>query len=101
MSQNWVAPITEHPGATLEEIQGEPDWNTGHSHRVGFENHDNRRPGFTGEQLHEGLEDESTVEEAKEQLERLRQKAHQKKLINFRDLVQGIKDFLSFSTPSP
>ncbi|KAL7944146.1 nitrate reductase [Trichoderma barbatum] len=93
MSKDWVAQITEHPGATLEEIQGEPDWNTGHSHRIGFKNHDSRRPGFTGEQLHEELEDETLVEEAKEQLERLRQKAHQKKLINFRDVVQGIKDF--------
>lgn len=93
MPRNWVAQIAEHPGASLEQIQGEPDWRIRHNHRTGFKNHDGRRPGFTEELLREELEDEDVVEDEEKQFERLRRKAHQNKLINFRDLVHGIKDF--------
>jgi nitrate reductase (NAD(P)H) len=95
MARNWIAQIADHPGATLEEIQNEPNWTAGRNHRVGYKNSENRVPGYNRDPdpFLEELHDKEVAAEADEQLERLRNKANHEKLINFRDIVQGIKDF--------
>ncbi|KAK3179404.1 hypothetical protein K4F52_009149 [Lecanicillium sp. MT-2017a] len=83
MTRNWVAQIAHHPGATLEEIQDEPQWVAGHNHRTGYKNADNRRPGFTGEPYFEENEDENVASDAEDQFRHLQEKARNEQLINF------------------
>lgn len=44
--------VTRHPGSSEKEVSDEPDWNTGHQHRVGYKNRRDRIPGKT----HRGAE---------------------------------------------
>ncbi|ENH65123.1 Nitrate reductase [NADH] 1 [Fusarium oxysporum f. sp. cubense race 1] len=46
-SKPWVVKVQAHPGSTAEEIRNEPDWVSGHQHRIGFRDRNNRLPGLT------------------------------------------------------
>ncbi|EXA28602.1 nitrate reductase (NADH) [Fusarium oxysporum f. sp. pisi HDV247] len=90
--QGWVVKVKHHPGASLEEVQGEPEWEAGHNHHVGLKNQEGRRPGYAGEEF--GLEElDGDIRDAREKFHRLQEKATKDELVNFRDIVQGIKDF--------
>jgi nitrate reductase (NAD(P)H) len=39
--------VKYHPESTSAEINNEPEWGSGHEHRVGFINAQNRVPGLT------------------------------------------------------
>lgn len=91
--KSWLAREVSHPGATLEEIQDEPDWTAGHSHRIGFKTHDDRRAGFITGGPDDELTDSKIVEAARRKFELLRGKARKGELINFRDVVKGMTDF--------
>lgn len=95
MVQDWISRALSHPGATIEEIQDEPDWEAGHSHRVGFKNRQNRRPGFvsSGPDDENEIVDEQLIREAREKFELVRGKAREGKFVNFRDIVKGLQDF--------
>lgn len=80
----WTVQVRNHPGSSPEEIRNEPDWASGHQHRIGFKNRQNRVPGIT--HSHEGYKKE--IEKARHGLEELRQEAKAGQLINFRDLVE-------------
>ena len=92
-SHAWLAYEIAHPGATLEEIQAEPDWEAGHDHRVGFKAADGRRAGHVTGGPDDELADPKIVEEARRKFELLRGKVGKGERINFRDVVQGMTDF--------
>ncbi|OLN97767.1 Nitrate reductase [NADH] protein-like protein [Colletotrichum chlorophyti] len=45
-TSHFIISKTDHPGSTRREIENEPNWGSGHNHRVGFKNKDNRVPGY-------------------------------------------------------
>lgn len=92
-SNTWLAHELTHPGATLEEIQNEPDWSAGHNHRVGFKTIDDRRVGYVTGGPDDEEADERIVAEARRKFELLRGKAKKGERINFRDVVKGMTDF--------
>lgn len=79
----WHVRVKQHPGSTTEEIEDEPEWGSGHQHRVGYKNRDDRWPGLT----HLGEEEEEDVEEAVEEYKELAQKEKKGDLVNFRDVI--------------
>ncbi|PKS12473.1 hypothetical protein jhhlp_000679 [Lomentospora prolificans] len=90
----WVIRAKEHPGATFEEIQNEPAWESGHQHRIGFRNADNRLPGFThGLQPLSAEEEEAIVREARKKFKSIQDKEDKGELVNWRDIVGGLHDF--------
>ncbi|OHW98199.1 nitrate reductase [Colletotrichum incanum] len=48
-TSHFVVKKTDHPGSSQEEIENEPNWGSGHNHRIGFKNRDNRVPGYIAE----------------------------------------------------
>lgn len=92
-TKTWFAHEISHPGASLEEIQEEPDWAVGHSHRVGLKTYEGRRAGHTAGGPDDELTDPKIVETARQKFELLRGKARKGELINFRDVVKGMTDF--------
>lgn len=83
----WRVQVQEHPGSGAHDITNEPDWESGHNHRIGFNNRDHRRPGITSERdeyYHE-------IEEALRDQQYLADRVSAGKLINFRDVVQRQK----------
>lgn len=100
----WVAKLAAHPGASLSEIMGEPEWEAGHAHRIGFKNVDDRVPGHTTEDPDYGEEEileQKLVGEARQKFDLLRQRARDGKLINFRDVVNGLEDFQLMHPSAP
>ncbi|KAF4415881.1 nitrate reductase (NADH) [Fusarium acutatum] len=87
-SKPWVVKVQAHPGSTAEEIWNEPDWASGHQHRIGFRDRNNRLPGLTHK-------DDEYREVAREKQKYLafQQRAKSGELINFRDLIENQKDF--------
>ena len=85
------AEVTGHPGSTAAEIASEPDWGTGHQHRVGFVNAAGRRAGLT----HDGdfevnNEDEKRfVEEAMRKYRETRERTKEGDLVNFDQVMQA------------
>lgn len=88
-----MAKLAAHPGATLEQIQGEPHWEASQN-RIGLKNRHNRRPGICGGEYegHIDQDEESLVGEARTKFKALQDKAKKGELLNFRDIVQGLKD---------
>jgi len=83
--------VRNHPGSTTHEIKNEPDWGSGHQHRVGFKNDQNRIPGLT----HSGDEREEEsdfTEDAIDKYQQLRNEVSEGKLVNFRDIITGQED---------
>nr|POF18611.1 nitrate reductase [nadh] 1 [Quercus suber] len=104
----WRVQVHQHPGSSEQEINDEPDWTSGHEHRVGYRNRQDRFPGLTHEQdegeLPPGLtrstgstsSDETEEQfdaDAKEALDTLREQAKAGELLNFRDIISKEKDF--------
>lgn len=81
----WVVKVKDHPGSSAQEIDDEPDWSSGHTHRIGFKNRDDRVPGVT----HKRNDYSEEIKRAKEQLRQLREEAKGGKLVNFRDLIES------------
>ncbi|KAK2629718.1 hypothetical protein QTJ16_000538 [Diplocarpon rosae] len=89
--------VQHHPGATLQDIENEPDWGRGHQHRVGFVNGQDRVPGLThaGDEHEDDSDphDELSIEDARKRYEKLRDDEEKGKLVNFRDVINAQKDF--------
>ncbi|KAK5115853.1 hypothetical protein LTR85_009447 [Meristemomyces frigidus] len=99
----WRVDVKQHPGSSEQDIKDEPQWTAGHQHRIGYRNRQDRFPGLThdadeGEvpELTNGTSSSGTEEdfdeEARQEYEKLRTRAEEGKLVNFRDIVQGEKD---------
>ncbi|KAK3400624.1 hypothetical protein B0T20DRAFT_451396 [Sordaria brevicollis] len=88
-STPWEVRVQDHPGSNVDEVNREPDWGANHSHRIGFVNRDDRRPGLT----HPREEYAEEIEEARRQLEEMRSKVDMGELVNFRDIIQSQRDF--------
>ncbi|CAI4214141.1 unnamed protein product [Parascedosporium putredinis] len=90
----WVVRAKEHPGATFDEIQDEPAWESGHNHRVGFRNKENRFAGFTHGMKPLSLEEEERIiKEARKKWKTIQDKQDKGDLVNWRDIVGGLHDF--------
>ncbi|KAF5975954.1 nitrate reductase (NADH) [Fusarium coicis] len=85
----WVVKVQAHPGSTAKEIRDEPDWVSGHQHRVGFRDRNNRLPGLAHKD--DGYREE--VAREKQKYLSFRKRAKSGELINFRDLIENQKDF--------
>lgn len=48
-TSHFIVQKQDHPGSSHQEIDNEPNWGSGHNHRVGFKNKDNRVPGYVEE----------------------------------------------------
>lgn len=93
-SKPWVVKVQAHPGSTAEEIRNEPDWVSGHQHRIGFRDRNNRLPGLT----HEDDEYREEVAREKQKYLAFQRRAKSGELINFRDLIENQKvSFLWFN----
>ncbi|CCC12775.1 unnamed protein product [Sordaria macrospora k-hell] len=88
-STPWEVRVQDHPGSSADEVNQEPDWEANHSHRIGFVNQDDRRPGLT----HPREEYAEEIEDARKQLEEMRSKVDMGELVNFRDIIQSQRDF--------
>ncbi|KAL5609456.1 hypothetical protein FOVSG1_004137 [Fusarium oxysporum f. sp. vasinfectum] len=88
-SKPWVVKVQAHPGSTAEEIRNEPDWVSGHQHRIGFRDRNNRLPGLT----HKDDEYREEVAREKQKYLAFQKRAKSGELINFRDLIENQKDF--------
>lgn len=87
--------VAGHPGSSRQEIRNEPDWGSGHEHRVGFRNLENRVPGLT----HSGDErDDSDVsqdveaDQSQQRYHDFEQRVREGKLLNFRDFINAQDD---------
>lgn len=85
-STRYVISKRDHPGSSQKEID-EPDWGSGHNHRVGFKNRDNRLPGYA----HPTRTKETKYPD-------LRDRKADAKLVNFRDLM-GMKEDVHLTRP--
>lgn len=83
-TKHWRVQIQGHPGSTAQEIADEPDWGTGHQHRVGYKNRANRLPGIT----HEHDEYRDDIAQFQAEREELRREVKAGKLVNFREVIQ-------------
>ena len=82
-----VEVVHDHPGSSSQEIADEPDWGTGHQHRIGFRNRQGRVAGFTHDldlpDPQERKEDEEFIEDAMRKYQELRQRTKKGDLIKF------------------
>ncbi|KAE9968988.1 hypothetical protein EG328_007142 [Venturia inaequalis] len=85
----WKVTVHEHPGSSWDDVLNEPEWGTGHNHRIGYKNNQDRVAGITHARDELSKEDEEAYEEYQE----LRDEAKKGDLLNFRDIVKGEKDF--------
>ncbi|KAF9875001.1 nitrate reductase [Colletotrichum karsti] len=72
-TSHFVVKKNDHPGSSRRDIENEPNWGSGHNHRVGFKNKDNRVPGY--------------VEEARGKLTAYHTRVNQGDLVNFEDII--------------
>jgi len=88
--------VRHHPGSSLQDIKNEPEWGSGHEHRVGFRNTQNRVPGLThsGDEREEDSDPREDVgaEQAANKYLKFRDEAAGGKLVNFRDLINAQED---------
>nr|POF13967.1 nitrate reductase [nadh] 1 [Quercus suber] len=104
----WRVQVRQHAGSSQQDIKNEPDWTSGHEHRIGYRNRQDRFPGLTHEQDEGELTPELTGsadstssddmeeqfdEDAKRDFDQLRQKVKEGDLVNFRDIISNEKDF--------
>ena len=91
-----AAVLSDHPGSSAHEIAEEPNWGSGHNHRIGYRNRQGRTPGFTHDGDHDPYENEDDrrfTEDAVRKYKHLRQEAKKGDLINFRDVMKNQTDF--------
>ena len=88
--------VSYHPGSTLEEIKREPEWGSGHEHRVGFINTQNHVPGLThsGDEREDDSDPSEDIEaeQAAEKYHAFQDEAEEGKLVNFRDIINAQED---------
>lgn len=83
----WKVTVHDHPGSSWDDVLNEPEWGTGHNHRIGYKNNQDRVAGITHARDELSKEDEEAYEEYQE----LRDEAKKGDLLNFRDIVKGEK----------
>ncbi|OQO12698.1 hypothetical protein B0A48_02161 [Cryoendolithus antarcticus] len=103
----WNVSIRDHPGSSAEDIHDEPNWTSGHQHRVGYRNDQGRLPGLTHDADEASdvpdltfpssgseSEDEQTFDEdARRRFQELKTRANKGDLLNFRDIITNQEDF--------
>ncbi|GKT58265.1 nitrate reductase [Colletotrichum tofieldiae] len=77
-TSHFVVKKKDHPGSSRQDIENEPDWGSGHNHRVGFKNRDNRVPGY--------------IAEAKGKLSAFHHRIDDGDLVNFEDIINAQED---------
>ncbi|KFA77101.1 hypothetical protein S40288_09733 [Stachybotrys chartarum IBT 40288] len=95
-TRHYVVRKREHPGSSSKEIAEEPNWGSGHNHRVGYKNRDNRLPGYA-----HGTDSSAPEEHKKEGRKKymdLRERQADGALLNFRDIV-GMKEDVHLTRP--
>ncbi|KAK3330022.1 hypothetical protein B0H66DRAFT_611244 [Apodospora peruviana] len=88
----WEVHVKSHPGSSVKDIENEPDWSKRRAHRIGYKDHDGRRPGIT----HTDYEEHEIPEDIKEAVRRrdeLRRKIDTGHLVNFRDVIEHQTSF--------
>lgn len=88
--------VRNHPGSSVQDIQNEPDWSSGHEHRIGFVNGQSRVPGLThsGDEIEDSdPHDEREAEEAQSRYQNFKEEVKEGKLVNFRDVIKAQEDF--------
>ncbi|KAF2150810.1 hypothetical protein K461DRAFT_228984 [Myriangium duriaei CBS 260.36] len=86
--------VGDFPGSSAEEIENEPAWGPGHSHRVGYKNKADRLAGFTEDADHwEDEEERQLAEDAMRRYREMRQEHDRGELLNFQDIMKGQTDF--------
>ena len=78
--------VRQHPGSSQEDVEREPDWETGHQNRIGYRNRQDRIPGLT----HQGDEKERDGDferRALKEIDQLHNRVKKGDLINFRDAI--------------
>ncbi|KEF55898.1 uncharacterized protein A1O9_07478 [Exophiala aquamarina CBS 119918] len=87
--------VLHPPGSSQQEIADEPDWHSGHNHRIGYRNKDDRVAGFThdGEHMWTTEEEHKFVDEAMRKYRELREKAQKGELVNFQEVMEHQTDF--------
>ena len=86
-----TATVTSHPGSSTAEIAAEPNWGSGHQHRVGYINTTGRRAGLTHEGDHEPADEDERafIQEATRKYRELRARAKKGDLVNFVDVMKA------------
>jgi nitrate reductase (NAD(P)H) len=84
------AHVRHHPGSSEREIADEPDWRSGHNHRIGYRNKYDRYAGFThdGDHLWRTEEERKFTDEAMRKYRELREKAQKGELVNFQEVMK-------------
>jgi len=82
----YTVEVKDHPGSSLDEIWNEPDWDSGHEHRIGYTNRHDRVPGLThsGDDF-DSEEEELAIEGTDEDIK------NNDELVNFRDVFNREK----------
>ncbi|KAK4979657.1 hypothetical protein LTR28_003387 [Elasticomyces elasticus] len=84
--------VRYHPGSSEHEIAQEPNWGSGHQHRIGFRNRQNRFAGLTHPGDHDPYrhdEDRKFAEKAMREHREISQEAKKGDLLNFQQIAQG------------
>lgn len=86
-----TAVISHHPGSSRQEIDDEPNWGLGHNHRIGFNNHQDRTPGFThdGDWTDESDDEHQLEVSSKQKIDKIKSRVARGGLVNFRDLMHA------------
>lgn len=84
------ARVRQHPGSSVQEIAEEPNWGSGHNHRIGYRNKHDRYAGLTHEGDHEWRTEEERkfTDEAMRKYRELRGKAQKGELVNFQSVMK-------------
>ena len=87
----WRVRAKDHPGSSLSEIQNEPNWTSGHEHRIWYKNRQDRCPGLT--HADDEIEEEAKEQgkEAQKEHEELEEREKKGDLVNFRDIIKSEK----------
>lgn len=85
------ARVMDHPGSSADEIANEPDWGSGHNHRVGFRNRHDRLAGLThdGDHGYEDEEERQFVEAAVKKHRDLLRREKRGDMVNFQDVMKA------------
>lgn len=88
---------TYHQGSSEKDIEGEPEWGQVPGHRVGFRDEEGRYSGLTRHEGSVDKVDEEFLKHARDEYERLKQKAAKGELLTVVDYMrmQQVSGFLS------
>lgn len=83
VTAQWTVKRRDHPGSSEKDIADEPDWGSGHQHRIGFRNRHNRVPGLSGDGDHHAW-----IEEARKAREALKDEVAEGDLVDIRTVME-------------